>query len=71
MVDDLKLFLASGRVRISHYGGGEEDYEILRLVRARDHDDAKKKFDSYYESKTVKYTVTYTIIESDASDIIE
>lgn len=71
MTQELKLYLATGRVRIRHYGGGDTDHEVIRLVRANDPDEARLKFHTHYNSKTVEYSVYYFMIDGDVSEVIE
>lgn len=68
---DQRLFLATGRLKVTHYGGGDTEYEVIRLVRGKDHTEAKLKFDHYYQSRTVEYSVYYSMVESDVSEVIE
>jgi hypothetical protein len=66
----MTLFLGTARVRVKHYGGGAQDYEVVRLVEADTPEEARAKFIVHYEKQTKEYSVYYNVIEADVSDVI-
>jgi hypothetical protein len=55
----METFLVEIRVRVSDYGGKEEKFTTMRLVRAHDKEEAETKAEHYFERKTVEYETYY------------
>lgn len=55
----MNYFLVKGRVHERPYMGDERTYEETRLVKADDEEDAKYKFEMYWENKSSEYSVSY------------
>lgn len=67
----MNLYLGTAHVRVTHYGGGSTNYEVIRLVEADDVEAAKAKFIAFYLAKTVEYSVYYEVVDADVSEVIK
>lgn len=58
----MELFLVKGWIDCTAYGNDRtESFEDIRLVRALNSIEAKDKFENYWNSKTVEYSVYYRV----------
>lgn len=64
------LFLVKGRVSKSAYMGDTTTEEALRLVEAKDAEEASTKFENHYISQSSEYSVYYMAEVDDVSSVI-
>ena len=64
------LFLATGTVEEVIYDGHSAKSPVIRLVEAQDEHEAVEKFVKHFESRTVEYSVYYTMWDAIAHEVI-
>lgn len=57
----MKPFLVRGTVRESPYMNDATHFEDMRLVMAHDAEEAKAKFEAWWENKSSPYSVSYYV----------
>ena len=68
---ELKYFLVTGELRITHYMSDTTFERVSNLVRAVDEAEASKKFNDFYDAKTREYDVYYSVWEHEVQETIE
>lgn len=54
-------YIVKGTVYVTPYMGDTYTVEDIRIVMANDEDDAKLKYDEYWNDKTDEYSVYYRV----------
>ena len=55
----MNFYLVKGRVDKTKYEGEKTSFEDIRLVKANSIEEAKQKYEAYWEAQTVKYDHYY------------
>lgn len=53
------IFLVEGTVHVSEYMGDSHSFKDLRLVEAETEEEARDKYEAYWDRKTVEYSTYY------------
>lgn len=55
----MKYFLVEGIVNVTEYMDDQRSFRETRLVEAETEQEAKEKYEAYWERKTVEYSTYY------------
>lgn len=64
------LFLCKATIRKYEYLEDSQDYSKSHLVDASDCDEAKEKVERYYKEKGSDYGTSYSVLDTELSEII-
>lgn len=64
------LYLVKGTIAVTPYMCDRVTYEETRLVEAETSDQARLKFDTYWESKTDAYSIYYHVTSCEVLETI-
>lgn len=55
----MEYFLVRGTVYKTAYMGDEKVFDDIRLVKANTAEEAKQKYEDYWQNQTIEYSVYY------------
>lgn len=67
----MKYFLAKAEVRQYEYLGSRTTFEDTHLVIAENSDEAWAKYEAYWENKSERYSITYSVVSGYIEETIE
>jgi hypothetical protein len=68
----MKMFLAHGKIEERHYRNDTPRYmEEFRIIMAESEYDALAKYEAYWESQSVDYSVSYYVTSAKITETLE
>lgn len=61
-------FLVKGKITHTPYMGNDVEFEDVRLVLASDQCQARKKYEHYWDGRSVSYSDSYWVRDCDVQD---
>ena len=55
----MNIYLVNGHVNRTEYGGEDQSFDEIRLVKANNPREAELKYEAYWEAQTDLYSVYY------------